>query len=349
MTKIEWTHRPGTTGVTWNPVTGCTKVSEGCAHCYAERMSHRLAGRCGYPAAPNQFDVTLHPDRLGKPHHWRKPRTVFVPSMGDLFHEDVPFEYIDRVIIEIMWTPRHTYIILTKRARRMQRYFADLLERLDIKDRWIQYNAAKMTGMWPIKNLWLVVSAENQEMADERTPWLLKTPAAIRGVSVEPMLGPVDLTNLPNIASNGDLFDALNWRYGSREHKIYAALGCCSVGRLDWVICGGESGPGARPMHPDWARGLRDQCQEAGTPFFFKQWGAWLPYRPSTYGYYTPLEGCYTDDGTKWPARQRVLMPYEIGGAWADERFVCARKVGKKRAGRLLDGREWNEWPEATQ
>jgi protein gp37 len=235
-TKIEWTDQ------TWNPVTGCTKISEGCAHCYAERMSKRLAGRCGYPEASHNFDVTLHPDRLDEPLHWRKPRRVFVVSMGDLFHEDIPDSFILEVfrVMGRQNTRQHTFQVLTKRPGRMKEWISEYIVDRDGKPD-------------PFPNIWLGVTAENQERANERIPTLLQIPAAVRFVSVEPMLGPVDLSEWINPQGAT-----------ARDDPARYSL-------LDWVICGGESGPDARPMHPDWARSLRDQCQMAGVPFFMKQ------------------------------------------------------------------------------
>ena len=260
-TTIEWVTNPdGTKGETWNPVTGCTKVSAGCANCYAERMARRLAGRYGYPEAPRHFDVTLRPDRLEQPLRWQKPRTVFVCSMGDLFHEDVPFEFIERVFNIMSQAKHHVFQVLTKRPQRMlqwQRWEDDRQFGLD----WIQ----------TFPNVWLLVSIENQAAADERIPLLLQTPAAVRGVSVEPMLGPIDFANIR--VSSMEVMNALAGIAATphseppRYHK------------LDWVIAGGESGPGARPMHPDWARSLVQQCQAAHVPVFVKQMGAyWAKY-----------------------------------------------------------------------
>lgn len=277
-TKIEWAD------AVWNPVTGCTKVSQGCKNCYAERLAKRLAGRCGYPEAPHQFDVTLHPDRLEEPLHWRKPRRVFVNSMSDLFHPDVPYAFIRSVFEVMRICSHHTFLVLTKRPERM----AELMLK--------EY----FSGYWPAKNIWLVASVEDQQTADERIPWLLKTPAAVRGLSCEPLLGPLNIQR--------HLLDG--WPKFAPQ--------------LHWVICGGESGPNARPMHPDWARWLRDQCQVAGTPFFFKQWGEWL------------FENQLMGSGlTSIP----VVPKINTVGGWT------YYWVGKKLAGRRLDGREWNEYP----
>jgi len=223
-TKIEWATE------TWNPITGCTPISEGCKNCYAKRMAQRLAGRFGYPA-DDPFRVTLHPDKLDQPLRWKKPRRVFVCSMGDLFHEDVLEEWIDQVYEVIANTPQHTFQILTKRPERMARYIRIM-------------SAA-------LPNVWLGVTAENQEQADKRIPVLLQIPAAVRFVSVEPMLEAVVIGDL--------LGDAYSSMHGGFAPGI------------DWVICGAETGSGARPMELDWARDLRDQCVSAEVPFFFKR------------------------------------------------------------------------------
>ena len=214
---------------TWNPITGCSLVSEGCRHCYALRMAMRLAGRFGYPA-DDPFRVTFHPDRLDQPIKWKKPRRVFVCSMGDLFHEDVQPEWIARVWDVMFDCPQHTFLVLTKRPERM-RLFAEWFDR--VQGRRFVY-----------PNVWLGVTVENQWAADERIPILLDAPAAHRFVSCEPLLGRVDLGRY------------VGW-FGEQSG-------------IDWVIAGGESGPGARPSNPDWFRSLRDQCQVVATPFYLK-------------------------------------------------------------------------------
>lgn len=261
MTKIEWTNE------TWNPVTGCTKISAGCQHCYAERMARRLAGRFGYPEAPNHFDVTLRPDRLDEPLSWRKPRRVFVCSMSDLFHEDVPDEYICDVFYTMHRCPHHTFQVLTKRPGQMLEWFN---------------RPAASVSKWhrPLPNIQLGISAEDQRAADERIPQLLQCPAAVRFVSCEPLLGEIDISPYLH-----------GWHSDPRPQE-------CDPG-IDWVIVGGESGHGARPMDPNWARSLRDQCQDAGVPFFMKQMGsAWAK-----------LHGCRDSHGGdmgEWPEDLRV-------------------------------------------
>ncbi len=243
-TNIEWVKNPdGTKGETWNVVTGCTKISTGCRNCYAERMARRLAGRYGYPEAPNHFDVTLHPDKLEQPLKWKKPRMVFVCSMGDLFHDDVEEEIISYIFDVIAKTPQHTYQILTKRPEAME---------------WFVSSYARYIQGFPPDNIWFGVSVENQEAADERIPWLLRTPAAVHFISAEPLLGPIDLTRFQPFCRKLDGFRSARGILG---------------GTVDWVIVGGETGPGAREMKTEWAYSLYQQCQQANVPFFFKRQG----------------------------------------------------------------------------
>lgn len=242
-TTIEWADE------VWNPVTGCTKVSEGCRNCYAERIAGRFWGERKFT------DVRMHEERLGDPARWKKPRRVFVNSMSDLFHKDVPVDFIANVFAVMEIENRHTYMVLTKRPDRM-------LEVLTSEEFWNEYRECidvlterSFTGYYyPQNNVWLGVSVENQKSADERIPLLLQTPAEVRFVSCEPLIGPVKLAEyLP-------VYDPTQ-HYARPDHQD----------KLDWVIAGGESGPGARPCHPDWARGLRDVCTLAQVPFFFKQ------------------------------------------------------------------------------
>lgn len=317
--KIEWTD------TTWNPITGCTKISDGCKNCYAERMSKRLAGRCGYPK-DNPFQVTLHPDKLKDPLKWKKPRRVFVNSMSDLFHDDVPFEFIWAVWARMVTNRQHTYMILTKRPKRMKEFF-----------NWNASQEFKVETTW--SNIWLGVSVENQATADERIPLLFQVPATVRFVSCEPLLGPV---NLERIEPRG------------KSAFIHSLSGTVSVPfmvldnypKLDWVIVGGESGPGARPMHPDWVRSLRDQCQAAGTKFFFKQFGEWIV--PEDGAESCRVCGCTWNNacegGCMWI--EPGLCSNCVGKQVPDYRAVKFQRVGKKIAGRLIDGRMWDELPE---
>ena len=263
-TKIEWADR------VWNPTVGCTPVSAGCANCYAKRMYDRFFQ--GKPFS----EVQLHPERLSDPEKWKAPARVFVDSMSDLFHESVPDVFIEQVWEVMLLSTRHTFMVLTKRPDRMKKWVDQML-----------------TGCMSrvFSNIWLGVSVEDQKTADERIPLLLNTPAAKRFVSVEPMLGAVDIGKYLVPGAAGSPAEIIKY------HDY-----------LDWVICGGESGPGARPMRADWARGLRDQCQEAGVPFSFKQWGEW-----------------------------------ETIGSGEREQLMW---LGKQRTGRHLDGKEWNEFPE---
>ena len=235
--QIEWTD------ATWNPVTGCTQVSPGCAHCYAKTFAERFRGVPGHPYEGG-FDLQLRPERLDQPLRWAKPRTIFVNSMSDLFHSDVPEDYIREVFEVMEAADQHRFQVLTKRADRLAALAPSL--------------------PWPA-HVWMGVSVENQRWTS-RIDYLRGTAAAVKFLSCEPLLGPLEL----------------------------------ELDGIDWVIVGGESGPGARPMEPDWARGVRDQCVDASVPFFFKQWGA-----------------------------------HDARG----------KRVGKKRAGRRLDGSTFDALP----
>jgi protein gp37 len=259
--RIEWTD------ATWNPVTGCSKVSPGCAHCYAETLAlTRLAGSPGYggdPWTPENaaVNVVLRPERLDQPLRWKRPRRVFVNSMSDLFHELVPFDYIDRVFGVMQQAPHHTFQVLTKRPERMQEYVSGhgtLLGRahevIKVVNEQMLDGGPAWPG-WPLPNVWLGTSVENQHWAEVRIPQLLATPAAIRFLSCEPLLGPIDFSNV------------------TRRSDAVAQLGKRALTGIDWVIAGGESGPQHRPVDLDWVRSLRDQCVAAGVAFMFKQVG----------------------------------------------------------------------------
>ncbi len=312
-TSIEWTDK------TWNPVTGCTKVSDGCKHCYAERLFPRA-----YPGRAFT-KVRCHPERLEQPLRWRKPQRIFVNSMSDLFHEDIPDEFIG-LVFRTMCHPdaaRHTFQILTKRPERMLAFCRQMDE-----FGWIPPdNACGIT--WPLPNVWLGVSVENQETADERIPLLLQTPAAVRFISAEPLLGPIDLKHGNWIPPRG----------GGPKVNIYRPLETQGPS-LDWVIVGGESGPKARPMHPQWARDLRDQCVAAGVPYFLKQFGEWAArpwsdHAKEPQAMMRPEHPSYVPK----PATERPREFWMFGGG------VIIRRVGKKAAGRELDGRTWDEYP----
>ena len=288
-TKIAWTDE------SWNPVTGCSPVSEGCKECYAEKLSKRFGW---------SWDVTLHPDRLEIPLRWRKPRRVFVPSMGDLFHEDVPDEFIRRVFVVMESTPRHTFQVLTKRPQRMQALVSDPVFRSGVESTF---------GSWPLPNVWLMVSVENQD-ATWRIEELMRTPAAVRGVSAEPLLGSLDLTriNLGIKRTEGYGDQRIEWNAltgwesqftpGAKPDALPRASISDPSRRLAWVIVGGEtSGPKQRYMSLDWARDLRDQCVAAGVPYFFKQASGPRP------GMHRELDGAVWSqmpgfDGISWEA-----------------------------------------------
>ena len=313
---IEWTD------TTWNPVTGCSKVSQGCKNCYAERIFARP-----YPGR-DFTDVRTHTDRLDQPLRRRKPKRIFVNSMSDLFHEDVPDAFILQVF-DVMrecqngysrrtdkLTAGHTFQILTKRADRM-RDFCIRLRFAQNDDRGLYLaDTLPHNGFNPmpaLKNIWLGVSVEDQETATERIPLLLKTPAAVRFISAEPLLGPISFEGMFATDIINDGTNALE--------------------ALDLVITGGESGPNARPSHPDWFRLLRDQCTVCETAFFFKQWGEWKPTH--TISRADEYRGALVDP---------------IGGLNDSDdalprRTVGMDRVGKKAAGRTLDGREHSELP----
>ena len=270
-TNIAWTN------CTWNPLRGCTEISPGCAHCYAAAVAARFSG-LGQPYEGLAYrdangrahwtgQVRTVPEKLAEPLKWKKPRMVFVNSMSDLFHEDVPDEYIAAVFGVMAACPQHTFQVLTKRSERLRHWFAWLPRHYDgprrtdlpwyTEDLVTRLKLAPETD-WPLPNVWLGVSVEDQRRADERIPHLLRTPAAVRFLSVEPLLGPVDLERAVPCGYYCDP------AVGHVDH--YPALD-----GIHWVIVGGESGPGFRPMNLDWARSIRDQCQAAGVPFFYKQ------------------------------------------------------------------------------
>lgn len=348
---IEWTD------ATWNPLRGCSRVSEGCRNCYAERVAARFSGT-GMPYEglihPTtrgwNGQVRLVPEVLAQPIRWRRPRRIFVNSMSDLFHESVSDDAIDQVF-GVMWAclynryeqPGHVFQILTKRPSRMLEYLQS-----DRRRQWAQAAVNYGGGLdpdgiydqtlyfdGPHPRIWLGVSVENQAAADERIPLLLQTPAAVRWLSCEPLLGPLDLARCVMWRSQDGLatgcVDAL--RPALLDRKM------CWWPAVDWVVVGGESGAGARPMHPDWARSLRDQCAAASVPFFFKQWGEWVPHQVAA----------GEDLGADMRSgRVRFLQG---DGREPDGRFrpgdAVVERVGKRAAGRLLDGREYNEWPRA--
>lgn len=336
-TRIEWAASPdGTPGHVWNPVTGCTKISPGCKNCYAERIHNRrysahLAGKKMSPTYHTPFEtVVLHDERTSNdmrmrlPFTWRRKTTCFIVSMGDLFHKDVPYEFIDRVLAVVAMTPHIRYVILTKRIMRALSYLLSpgtpdhILDQMIELRNWSVYRGPRnFDGMdivtqrddpsdtlyrnndwrlnWPLRNLVLGCSPCNQETADHDIPRLLAAPAAVRCISAEPLLGPIDISQLHVLDDAMQRYlDGLN---GTTEST--AKTDVSSQARIDWVIAGGESGPDARPSHPDWFRSLRDQCIELNIPFFFKQWGKHAP----------PGTGPRILDGVEWNQRPPIFNP----------------------------------------
>lgn len=313
--NIEWTEQ------TWNPIVGCSIVSPGCTNCYAMKMAARIEAMGNQPRyAGSTRKVNGNAIWTGKlaqapksvllaPLRRKKPTTYFVNSMGDLFHEDCPDEWIDQVFAVMALTPQHTYQVLTKRAERMRRYMsADGLptpmhRMIAILVAADAISPRERKGFEPFRkfslpNVWLGVSTERQQEADERIPLLLQTPAAVRFISAEPLLGPIDIKA---------------WLAPKDFHIVPSV----EHRWVHWVITGGESGPGARPANPQWYRDIRDQCAAAGAAFFHKQNGAWVSV--------SEVEG----------AGEHFSFP--------DGRTV--RHVGKAKAGRLLDGVEHNGMP----
>jgi len=315
-TEISWAD------ATWNVLVGCTKVSPGCDHCYAIRTAHRMSAnpnpKIATAYAGTEADgewtgrVNLLEQRLDQPLRWAKPRRIFVNAQSDLFHDNVPDKFIARVFAVMSQCPQHTFQVLTKRHGRMRSLLSSeawphMVAREAFKfDRRIGERPFQL----PLPNVWLGVSVENQQWADIRGAALRETPATVRFFSAEPLLGPI-VTDLTGI---------------------------------DWVIAGGESGPGARPMHPDWARSLRDQCTAAGVPFHFKQQGE-----------YVKVEHRNARPGDVWVlGEDGMTVPWRLdteGAAahrWGPHRDELMRRVGKKAAGRELDGRVWDEFPEGV-
>lgn len=371
----------------------CEKISPGCANCYASQFQPRF-GMPPFPGARPQLSVVHYPDAvpvsdkvevfldydaLEEMLHWRRPRRVFLCDMTDLFGGWVPFDWIDRVFAHMALTPHVTYQILTKRPDRMAEYFnaeiplstraemvADFHPRklngkaftwgeTNPNDRRVDpYERRKWPG-WPLRNVWLGTSVENQKFADLRVPELVKCPAAVHFLSVEPLLGPIDL---------GRSLALANYAQAIR-HTVLGE----DLHSLDWAIVGGESGPGARPMHPAWVRTIRDQCMALSVPFFFKQWGAWLPInqiensdrlyesirkaKPGEFqGDTDEVHGKRCKVPTKIVRHDGKVFDAGQEGAFQGvdgHPSMQVFKLGKKRAGRLLDGREWNEMPRARE
>lgn len=302
--KIQWLNLPGYKGETWNPIIGCSKVSDGCKNCYAERMANRLAHnpKTNFDYAEVITDgkwngkTTLSHKALFKPASWITPRVVFVCSMSDLFHESTSFEEINAIFSVMADCDQHIFIVLTKRPERLVQ-FAE----------WKSWAHDVQNIPWrPSANVWLGVTAENQEQANIRLPYLNSIEASVKFVSVEPMLGPVDVSL---------------WMCSGYDEPPYDDV-------ISWVICGGESGHHARPLHPDWVRSLRNQCQAAGVPFFFKQWGELLP-------------ACQYES-----YKNTVLVnPKQFPSPHNPDKMNTYYKVGKHKSGNLLRGVKYEEYP----
>lgn len=374
-TAIEWTHIPGYKGESWNPIRAlrngkpgwhCEHVTEACRNCYAEaqnRNTRNLAFGTGLGYKPGHradIDIVLDEKTLLAPLRWKKPRAIFVCSMTDLFGEWVTGAMLDRIHAVMALCPQHIWIVLTKRPERQREYLAFDDARQCVgwfaAPQIMTKHAPKWRGesvhgqnrirvasaglFWPLPNVWRGVSVCDQDDANAFVPILLATPAAIRFVSYEPALGPVDFHDLV-VEDN---------RPGEQH---FSALECdtdiadCAAepwgtNVLDWIIAGGESGPNARPAHPDWFRSARDQCQAAGVPFFFKQWGEWAPgevagpnERPINAATWFNDEWIFQRVGKAQPDDHRDDEP---------DMF----RVGKTRAGRTLDGVEHSEFPEMS-
>jgi len=374
--NIEWTD------ATWNPIVGCSIVSPGCTNCYAMKMAARIERmrapeRRGDVILPHHYTALTEPSKGGpvwtgrvnispdhiltQPLRWKRGRKIFVNSMGDLFHESIPDEWIDRVFAVMALCPQHTFQVLTKRADRMRDYLTQswgnptggadgLPTHLAQRRIWGEMPRLSDAALgcrppkWPLPNVWLGVSTERQKEADERIPLLLQTPAAVRFISAEPLLGPIDLA--PKADST---YQRLSEWYGPngfdptgsqpRRERMAGFFP-----RIDWVIVGGESGSNARLMHPQWARTLRDQCAAAGTRFFFKQWGEFAPTEISVSEWLHQRDPRRLGERIAQPDGTFAGFP-AAGGA----RAVAMRRVGKANAGRLLDGREHNEFPSVAR
>ncbi|WP_293857388.1 phage Gp37/Gp68 family protein [uncultured Alsobacter sp.] len=325
-THIEWTD------ATWNPITGCSVVSPGCTNCYAMKLAGtRLAHHWSRKGLTRDTkagpvwtgEVRFNEEWLDQPLRWSKPRLIFVCAHGDLFAEGVPDEWIDQVFGIMAMATQHTFQVLTKRPERMREYLSSPLRqtRITVAAVILDEDRGERTRfLWPLPNVWLGVSVEDQPRADERIPILLNTPAAVRWISAEPLLGPLDLDHY--------------LRAGS--HRF---VGPITRGALQWVVVGGESGQDARPMHPDWARSLRDQCAAAGVAFHFKQWGEWLEHEQA-------LDSLGDDDRRVGDSRTRIRRGQDGLTVLDNATFV---RVGKKAAGRLLDGVTHDGWPEVAR
>lgn len=371
-TGIEWTD------ATLNPIrararaTGqvgwyCEHASPGCKNCYAEGFNaNRLGTRLPFkPGHRDDVEHFLDEAILLQPLRWRRPRRIFLGSMTDLFGDWVPVAWLDQIFAVAALSPQHTFQVLTKRSARMRAYLSDPIVRARIAMAMARITArGTLGGMergrqivkgmegdgWPLPNVWVGVSAEDQIRADERVPDLLATPAAVRFVSAEPLLGPIDFTNIGQEGArftSNERRDALRgWIYDEDPHDGSAHGITTGYGRLDGIFVGGESGPNARPMHPDWARKIRDDCAAAGTAYLFKQWGTWGPgaafeATPSArQAYRGEIQTLVIPGSRDIKLAIPTRMDDRLGPALTLERY------GKKAAGRLLDGVQHDGMPE---
>ena len=316
-TKIEWADD------TWNVVTGCTRVSPGCNHCYMFGQWDRLHGMHVRGYERKDAKAVFHESRIHQPLEWKRPRKIFTCSMGDVFHSDIPFFANLRIATVMTMAKQHTFQVLTKRPGRMACFTNKYLP---------EFSCGTLT--WP-DNAWAGTSVESAFYLP-RLDVLARVPANVRFVSCEPLLGPLDLR--PWLGLDSEIVAHEAQLENPETAKALLALGRAAARKqwgIHWVIVGGESGPGARPMHPDWVRDIRDQCQEAGVPFFFKQWGEWISENDLADGH--------------WRYRQTVVSPAGHPSPEASspgDTIMC--RVGKKAAGALLDGREWREMPDGS-
>ncbi|MCC4299348.1 DUF5131 family protein [Aurantimonas coralicida] len=366
-TKIEWTD------ATWNVITGCSVVSPGCTNCYAMKLAgtrlRNIPSRAGLTrdskAGPVwNGTIRFNEEWLDQPLRWRRPRMIFVCAHGDLFAEGVTDDMLDQVFAVMALAPQHVFQVLTKRPVRMRDYL-----RTRAGDWMLHWpDAARKAGALlgdmrtikelrlPLPNVWLGVSVEDQRRADERIPILLDTPAAVRWISAEPLLGPVDLTSIDTGSGWVDSLQSyIHYPMPSDGHFRNEPI---DWPHLDWIVAGGESGPSARPMHPEWVRSIRDQCAAAGVPFLFKQWGAWAPICEMSEA---ATDRCYRSNRRAKEGESQKTVDESYGrtrivpshvlhrdGSQHDNTASMAFRqgtgamtmfaIGKKSAGRLLDG-----------
>lgn len=339
-TKIPWAD------ASWNPLAGCSDepISPGCQNCYARMLAHRMGNKGQHfeslaTAEKWTGEVRFYRHLLAKPLNWKKPRNIFVGSMGDLFYEGIPWSVIDEVfgvIAACAIEREHRFLILTKRPDRLNAYFTQR----GVLDRWMRYartlidaplySALSQLSM-PLKNVWIGTSAEDQIRFDKRVGWILIAPAVGRFVSIEPMLGHISMQHES---------DGRGCVLCSGEHSL---LDCAYVdgAALNWVICGGESGPRARPTHPDWVRDIKNQCIRSTRriPFMFKQWGTWKPvdwYSQATHA--VRISDGYTI--------QLDHEPYSAARCQSAPAGWCGvARLGKAESGRILEGQEYMEFP----